>query len=298
MITLTLIPSQIEIISGIPKTVQFSTNIPATVYYTLDGTLPTTLSPIATGPISLPTNENSVTVSAVAYYFDGYSLVPSAVLSHIFFTDQSALDRTRYVFFEGIVYSYPGGLNIPFYFDAAGDPSFFLDIPPDEIDFIQSDTNSIGEFIGLDTAVIPVDPSFTSTYDDDPAPAFADGNDPENFRSDAQFIQIDGRASAPNPPVIDFINGPLMSLRNSRNSWSGVDFIDTYGTNYISGSATKYHYDRDKKVIVFYYFDSNSSRWVKSIQDLPADTTTGKTPPPTFSNPLVFHWFPFGRPQS
>ena len=87
-----------------------------------------------------------------------------------------------------------------------------------------------------------------------------------------------------------------MSLRDLKTSYGGIEFYSITGTNYISGDALRYQYDRQRNIIVFYYFDSNTSRWVKSIQDL--DKATQTSPTPIIQNPLVFKWFNFGRHQA
>jgi hypothetical protein len=296
MIIISLTPSEKEIISGIPQTIELSTNIPSTIYYTLDGTIPTPLSDVYTEPVYLPTHSGAVTVSVVAYYYDGYSIVPSAILTQIYATDSTDLGRTRYVFFEGIVYSYPGGADIPLYYDFDGNPVFYIDIPLSDLEMIVSETNSSGDIIGTDNQVTILSPEYTGSTIDDEPPIFSSANNQDEFRPDARYILIDGRASAANRPSVDILNGHLMSLRNSRRSWSGIDYINLGKTNYFSGSSTRYHFDRDKNVIVFSYFDSNSGCWVKSIQDLPPAPTD--LPRAHFGKPHVFKWFQYGRYQS
>lgn len=295
MIIITLTPSEKEIISGIPQYVELSTNLPSTIYYTIDGTVPTPLSSVYTEQIALPTYSGMVTISAIAYYFDGYATVPSAILTQTYGTDNTDLGRTRYVFHEGIVYSYPGGADIPLYYDFDGEPVLYIDTPLSELEIIQPDRAPDGSVIGTDNQVEMLAPEYTGSVIDDSPPLFSYANNQEEVRTDALYLLVDGRASTPNKPSVDIINGPLMSLRNSRGSWSGIDYINLGKSNYFSGSATRYHYDRSKNVIVFSYFDTNSCRWVRSIQDLPPAPTD--LPTPRYSNPHVFKWFTYGRHQ-
>jgi len=166
IVTLTFTAENGEIISGIPRFVSIASSEPATIYYTLDGTLPTQLSNIYTGRIEMPTDNNSITLSAVGYFLDGYgSLVPTTVLSNTYFTDVSEIDRTRYLFFEGITYMYPGGLDIPFWYDFDGYASVFVDIPIADLEniLILSDRDSDGIYVTTENEFETIDPIRTKT---------------------------------------------------------------------------------------------------------------------------------------
>lgn len=310
IVTLSFEPLGGEIISGIPRFVEIASSQPATIYYTLDGSLPTQLSSVFTGPIELPTDQNTVTLSAVGYFLDGYSnLVPTPVLSNIYSTDQSDIidnvvgsdrntkfsGRSRFLFFEGIVYIFPGGLDIPFWYDSSGSPSVFLAVPSDELDFKVSDRNEDGSHRSnpLDVDVVPAEDT-ASLFDNDFQ--IFDTPDSETFNPDALYIVIDGR-DGDNLESTLLINGPHMDLRDPRRNFRGLDFYSFNNTNYRSGNMAGYHYDREKEIIVFYYNDTNSNRWIKSIQHLePVDLSS--FPKPFFGNPVVFRWFNFGRNQN
>lgn len=292
--TLTFAPSTDQIIAGIPTTLEIVANQASTIYYTLDGSLPTLLSSVYVGPIELPTDTGVVVASALAYYVDDMmALVPSAILTDTYRTDQTDLDRTRYVFFEGVVYSYPGGLNIPIYYDYAGLPSFTEDITEEELLFLAPENDIIGNIIPPDNQIGLIPPNETATLIDNDFPLFATPNGADTFNPEAKLIVVDGRATAPEQ-VVRLINGPNMSLRSAKTSFGGIDYFNTYGTNYVSGGATRYYFNRDKKIIVFYYVDTNTNRWVKSIQDLPDAPIEVATP---IRSPLVFKWINFGRQQ-
>lgn len=297
LITLTFTTSETQTLSGIPDRVAISTNIPATIYYTLDGSLPTLLSELYITEIELPTNINSITLSAIAYYLDSDgNLVPSSVLSEFYYTDQSALDRTRYIHFEGVVYSYPGGQDIPYYYDETGEVGFSVDIPIDDVKKGQflPDRDVDGNYIEFTEQVDPVPPEETVSLKDDNFTAFSTPTDTD-FNPEALSIEIDGRDGAPEQ-IVKLINGPYMSLRSPRSSYGGIEFFNHLGTNYISGGAIKAQYDRKKGIVVFNYFDSNTGRWVKSIQNLDSAPTPNAIP--KISQPLVFPWFKQGRQQA
>lgn len=296
--TFALIPSTEQLLSGIPRFVEISANQPATFYYTLDGSLPTPMGLVYTGPITMPTDAGSATLSAIAYYLDSFSnLVPSAILSEIFSTDHSAMDdRDRLLFFEGVVYISPGGPDNPFFYDENGDVINPIDVPLDEfkLNLIVSETDAHGVPVEVENAVEIMSVEETPTLFDNNFKEFSSVNGREIFDPSAMYILIDGREGAA-PQQVTLINGPFMSLRDMRKDYGGIGFYNTLATNVISGSSVRPHYDRSKGIIVFQYFDSNSGRWIKSIQTLaPAPKVSG----PIQRGPgITFKWFVFGRQQ-
>ena len=67
-ITIQIKKSPLELLSGIPSSVILDTNIPATIFYSLDGSEPTTNSLVAIGdePIEMPTNSGLVILKVFA----------------------------------------------------------------------------------------------------------------------------------------------------------------------------------------------------------------------------------------
>ena len=62
LITLTITPSEIEILAGIPKEILVQTDLPSTIFYTLDKSEPTVNSEIYLDKIVLPTDQGNVIV--------------------------------------------------------------------------------------------------------------------------------------------------------------------------------------------------------------------------------------------
>lgn len=300
VLTITFTKQGTEIISGIPEFVAITTNSPAMIFYTLDGSLPTVFSLSYIEPIEMPTNAGQVILSAVAYYLDGYgNLVPSSVLTTTYRTDNSKIGHRR-TWFEGITYIYPGGLNIPFWYDGiTGAPKVFLDLPIETFkdNTLISDRDAQGNFIpDSDAQVIPTPPDQTATQIDNDLTPISSPSDHSTFDPNARVIIIDGRTPRNTDDVL-LINSPYMTLRNSEEGFNAIDFTSTQGTNYISGSLIKPHYNRAKGIIVFYYYDSNCGRQVKSIQKLP-NPTVNPNKAAVISNPVVFEWNNFGIHQN
>lgn len=295
IVTLTFTSTGPEKVAGIPESVIITADGVATIYYTLDGSLPTPLSTVYTGIVSMPTDVSSVTLSAVGYYSDGYGLVPTTVLSNRYGPDWSELRTAKFLSFDGITYMYPGGLNIPFWYDSTGEASVFLDVPPGDITFIVSDRNADGSDRESEIDFKMVSPDKSGTRQDDEFDIFS-SPDEAKFNPDALYIVIDGtKAQDPSNPVL--MNGPYMSLRDPRRNFRGLDFYSIKNTNYISGGMLRPYVNRQKGIMAFYYFDSNSNRWIKSIQPL-SNNSNAVPLIAAYTIPLVFRWNNYGRVQN
>ena len=298
VVTLSFIEEGQRIIEGIPEFIKIESNLPTLIFYTLDESLPTMASTQYDGyAFVLPTDDSVVNLSAIGYFLDGYGdLTPSAVFSVAYTLDFSEAYRIRGRDFEGVVYSYPGGLNIPFWYDSDGDAKVFIDIPLDEFnkEFSPSFRNADGTIREGESLVTKKQSaSETQTTRDDDTLLFSTPSSAD-FDPRALYIVIDGRDRSPED--VPIVNGPYMSLRDSEKNWGGADFLSTRGSNQISGSLLKYYVNREKGIVVFYYFDSSSNRWIKSIQNLPAiDTSTLRNP--IWKVPMVFRWNNFGKHQ-
>lgn len=300
VITLTFTETGTRVVDGIPEFIEITSNSPTMIFYTTDDTLPSMLSSQYDGyAIKMPTSSGSVTLSAVAYFMDGYgNLVPSSVFSETYRTEGTAGDRIRRFNFEGIVYLYPGGLDIPYWYDSDGAAKVFIDIPIDELEksLIPSERNADGTIRSDVTGGVITKQGWeeTPTQRDDDFVPYSTPDSPD-FNPDALYIVIDGRNR--DPDDVQLINGPFMSLRDPERNFGGLDFVSTDGSNYISGSLVKSHYNRTKNIMVFYYFDSNTNRWIKSIQNLPRmDRSLLRNS--IVTNPVVFKWNNFGRHQA
>jgi hypothetical protein len=197
------------------------------------------------------------------------------------------------------VYIYPGGLNIPFWYDSSGEASVFIDIEKEELEgmLIPSERNADGSYrTDVPGGVVSLVPaSETPSRLDDSFVMYSNPTNDPVFDPTALYIVIDGRNTR-NLDTINLTNGPNMSLRDSERYLGGIDLRSTDGSNYNSGSGTKIHYNRERNIVVFYYFDTNANRWIKSIQRL---ENMVRTSPPNsvITTPCVFAWNEFGRHQ-
>jgi len=298
--TLTFTKSSTEIVSGIPEFVGISSSVSALIYYTLDGTLPTMFSSQYLGsPIKMPTSNATVTLSAVAYVLDGYeNLVPGSVFSETYALPDHYASRVRNMSFEGISYMYPGGLNIPFWYDYDGNPLVYISVPLEDFlkELTPSYKNADGSIrTGVDGGLVqrvtrPLSAEAISNE------SYSNPSGNGYFNPNSLLVVIDGREARSVDDVL-LMNSPYMSLRDPEKNFTGVDFYNRHGTNYVSGSLTKFHYNRSKGVIVFYYFDSNTGRWIKSIQNLPKANAVLRSNA-IITNPVVFEWMLCGRQQA
>jgi hypothetical protein len=172
-ISISIIKSPMEVVAGIPTTVTLTSNVPSTIFYTLDGTTPTTSSLVAVGPIKLPTNQPSVELQAIAT--DGLTFSP--VISELFGPtlvgarmphdtvnlNQDCPGKATYPFGSPVasfnnpvIYGNTGEVIVdkvgetdhtPDGYDgtATGTPANYLSNPTTQFDFIFSETDSIGQ---------------------------------------------------------------------------------------------------------------------------------------------------------
>jgi hypothetical protein len=88
VISITITPSTIQVIPGIPETVALTTSEPATIFYTLDGTNPNTIfAPVYVAPIILP--QNLLTIRLNIYATNGSD--SSAIITQVYTADEAEI---------------------------------------------------------------------------------------------------------------------------------------------------------------------------------------------------------------
>lgn len=285
VITLSIIISPISIIQGIPKDLTISTNVPATIFYTLNGDLPTLNSLIAVGPIDLTTPGTGITLKC----FATNGIDTSAIITQIYGTVQAPDTRKprdkviglssnssasqNYGIFgsnspnPNITWGSIGGTtvddptipNIPDGYAGFGDGtrSNGTDLPLEDYEFIKTTTNYIGE-TGRGIGTLP-----TIKIIIPPQPPTTSDTSKKLFNPRALVIIQDG-TKAPDDPNLVMINRESFTLGNGSDE-NGTEAAKTAMEGAVNtGSFVKQFYNPRDQTITYYYHDSKSLRWIIS----------------------------------
>ena len=292
VVTLTYTGSDEEIVSGIPRTMTIETNIPATIYFTLDGSTPTTNSPIYTDTFNMPDGQNSVTLSAFGVGGDGAS---GPILTQTFAPDISRIDIARVVGSEGFVLARADtGDNTPDGFLADGSTARFIDVDLETLDIIRDDRGYLGVAEGTEIEVNIPNPSTTSSKHDDPYVPHTTTEVAEFFDPDARVISIDNRLNNELNPILR----PNGAIHDVYKEFGGKRIREPADdATYMSGGFVRRFYDARNNIMFSTYFDHNESRWIRNIQELPADTVVINSSN-MYQQPIVFEWIYRGRQSS
>jgi len=274
--------SDTELISGIPEYVEFSTSEPSTVYYTIDGTVPSSGSLMASGKIYLPTLTPSFTLKAIALINKNSSVI----LEQEYAVDQSNIDKSRLTGDEGISLLPTGedpieSLSV----DADGNDTQSTVIGVQNLDIRSSRSNRIGEelqdgtskdFINfVDDEIETIVGEFVSSPNDNNV----------NFNPDAKLVIINGfEESDYESQIVKIINRPHGTMTVTSEFYN--EHLEEQPIT--TGNFVRSMYNPATKKIIFYYMESRENRWIKSIQkvDNPKDIDlTGRMQPG-----FVFQW--------
>lgn len=292
VVVLTFTGSSDEIVSGIPRTMTIESNIPATIHFTLDGSTPTTSSPIYIDTFEMPDGKNSVTLSAFGVDSSNES---GPILTQVFAPDVTAVSVSRHTGLEGFVVDRAdSGPDNVIGYDADGEGARFIDFDIEDLDIIRSKRGFAGLADGTFVEVSIPDPSTTGSLIDDGFQPFSTPEVGELFNPRARTILIDNRKDND----LNITLRPFGSLHDIYREFGGKRLLEPADdAAYVSGGFVRRFYDSKKKVMVSYYFDHNEGRYVKNIQELPEAVKSidysGK-----FGNPLVFKWIHRGKQSS
>jgi len=291
-LAITLIESPTDLVSGIPEYIAFSTSSPATVFYTVDGTVPTSGSFMAAGNIYLSSHwseqwvlKKNDTITIKAYAVSGD--MESSVLTQKYNTGQLDLDRVRLFSEEGIrVLPHGGDVVDNLSYTSSGDNAQETAIPFNDLDIKASTTDHRGIAISGTTVgfINKVGGKASPDYND-----ISHVNNNYNFDPKAKVIVIDGTTQAKtDEQVVRIINRPyntMHPLDKDKDDWYN-DHLKQNPT--ISGNLVRQVYDKSTGYVTFYYYESRDSRWIISKQKVDGDNFSIQTP--SVQTPFVFKW--------
>lgn len=293
-ITITASPDQTT--PGIPNTVSISTSEPAAIFYTLDGTVPTTFSNPYVAPILMPQALLTVVINVIAFNQVDFS----AVVTQTFIANNAAIptaagDRLPHSAVTPLNNSgtsnslFPFGTNSPnpdfnylnpadagttVYdqskpatssgFDADGNPAGFTNKPIENFKFKQvySTVNSEGEVlpgVGTLPAKVTVIGKQTATEYTQERSDFAD----KLFNPRALVIFQDSTTEDPTNPV--HINRPYFSLEDQEVVRDGnLLYNSTLDSPPTMGGFVNRFYNARTNTMTSYYYDNTVGRWIIS----------------------------------
>lgn len=327
VITISIIRSPIELVAGIPRTIEFETNVPATVFYTLDGSDPDLYSSIGVGKISLPTDQNSITLKAFAT--DGTDTSPIVIFGYgpswsanrnprdkviglcvqplpnddgaSSFGSSSPNPYVKYGNIGGITVDSPNIDGPTDGFDGSGDNKSIAN--PDQeynrqnYDIVYSTkTTTSGPMGGPKVGNLPAQvriqvPPPVNNYSDASSKLF----DPK-----ALVIIQDGRKPQEDPNM-SLINRQFFSLADNEKIRNGSMYFTTgFEGNQTTGSFLRPQYNSKDNTWIFPYRDQETGRWIFSIEPVKKASTKNSMkqillPSRKFGERKVFKWKPFKR---
>ena len=319
VISLSIVESEDQIVSGIPRILTVTANNSATIFYTLDGTIPTLYSTIYTGPILLPTNSVSVVFNVFAsngidqspIYTETYitNIINNTRLSHastdansgdlgpdLFpFGSQPIQPNGQYTNNSGITVDDPTLAQIPSGFDGHGNTAGFTNNPFDTTNYqiIYTTKDSIGQQ-GDNIGNLPAEVKIKMEQ----APPEETEFYSKLFNPKAMVIFQDYDSEDPTMPVQ--LNKPLFSYQDpTRDDDGSLLFNSGLDSPPLSGSLVRSFYNDRTQKMTSYYFDSWSLKWVISSQNYTPSGITNLSQMPintrSKGSRFVYEWIPFTR---
>ncbi len=321
VISISITESDLEIVSGVPATVLLETNVPATIFYTLDGSIPTVASSVVVGAITLPTNQTSVTLKA--YATDGvdssavisWGFGPSIVGARKSHSTVSGLnDNTGATYPFGSsntgepgIYGNAGGVTVDAVnvdgtssgFDGSGAPTAYTDQPYDieHYEIVFSESNAIGER-GRGIGTLPANATVYIPPSQETPAASSDTNSP---LFDAQALVIfQDNTQEPYDASVPQLMRSNFDLSNPGIVRYGAGLFTTaLEGNTLRGSDLKPQFNPRDNTITYYYRDAETNRWIisktKYVPRTPDvnDYSRIVTGSRKSGDHLVFRWIPF-----
>lgn len=320
-ITITIIESELRLVAGIPDTIVLETNVPATVFYTLDGSEPSTSSDIAIEPIKMPTNKGTVVLKAfatdgvdtspvieqdfgttTAYQRQPHDKIAGAVLTKccgfpFASTGSNSSVNGQYLNTGGVTVNDPLKPQIPDGYDGTATSTFsnYTNENVYSYDLLFTQTNSIGE-MGRGIGTLPA--GVTTVKDESNSPPQETDASSAFFDPKALVIYQDGRVKQYDEDV-PRINRPYFNLENEETARDGM-LKQTSDVQAPMGSALRQHFNPSDNTIQYSYWDTRTNRWIISkVPYTPKNENIGNYSGivfPSSRDPgarYVFKWIPF-----
>ncbi len=286
VISVSITESEEQIVSGIPKTIEISTNIPSTIFYTLDGTEPSLFSTIYTSPISLPYSTLSITLKVLATNGTDYSLVVSETYATNLLNNarlpRSATDAEAESSIPGLYpfgtnpiqpdtsYLNPGDAGItvnnpelpstPTGFDGDGYETGYTNEPYniENYSIVYSTRNALGENkpgVGTLPGSVTIQPE----------PSIPEYTSQFTITFDPRAFVIFQDFEKENPEDPPNINRQFFSLENPNTARDGNSYF-TAGIDAppVNGTFLRSHFNPRDNTITYYYLDTWTNKWIIS----------------------------------
>jgi hypothetical protein len=333
VLNLTITASTEQVISGIPRFITLSTNISATIFYTIDGTIPTLFSNIYTGSIQLPLGSLSITLQVFAT--NGVQTTP--IITQIYQTDEvdsglrlpHAGTNAPANSVQGIIDPYPLGsppaaIQPPQVFQNSGNVGLNVNDPTLPINYSEFDANgnvlpqSNFPFAGIAAQQFPLQqsetdaegqrgrgigtlPQFTTLTP--PAPPELSHNTDALFDPRAKVIYQDF-TQLPDPTLPVAINRQFFTAEDPKVARTGAYYFSSNeDMPPPSGAFLRQHFNPSDGTTTFYYYDNWNNSWIISKTIMPDNSVPNLWSDVKFGfggkvgtgrgSNKVFQWVPF-----
>jgi len=323
VISITITASDEQVISGIPRFITLNANIPSNIYYTLDGSEPTTSSLVYVNPIELPTNETIIVVSVFAT--NGTDSSP--IITNTYTFERGADLRVPHSGTDAPAQATPKNDLYPFgsppyqpgqLYLGQEEAGFTTDNPllPETATGWDGDGYETGftnePLIGVPTKSQPIQ---FSTTDQEGLSGYGIGTFPRHSITpdkappeqgvvgkliDPRTLVVYQDLTQPQDPGLPpFINRANFTLEDVNRTRTGNQYFNTaLDAPPTSGSFVKAHFNPTDNTITYYYYDNSVSRWIISKMPAPPPAITNYSGSMVFKRAdqgsgFVFKWIPF-----
>ena len=319
--------SEEQVMAGIPKTVSISANIPSTIFYTLDGSVPTLFSTMYTGPIFLPFDQLTVILNVFATNGTDSSPIVTETYQTNMVDSNARFSRNETNAPPGFnlqeLYPYgtlgpqpnqkfgnPADVGItvdnpalparPTGFDGDGNPVGFTNKPFDLVNYniVYSTQNAEGE-TGPNIGNLPA--NVTVPKQDLPPSIGPEQTNEFSNTFDPRAFVIFQDATKENPNDPPQINRMHFSLENNERARDGNAYFNSgLDAPPVSGTFLRSHYNPRTNMITYYYLDTWTNKWIISTAPFSPNGNGGASNLSTAAMAVggagrVFEWLPFTR---